>query len=219
MKRKLILYVILLLFVAVIGAIGAYYWYVGEHYVTTEDARVSGDIYRVVAKTSGKLTSLDVAEGDQVVVDQVIGRQETTNLSTDKLDNATLRAPISGTIIKTLVKEGEVVAAGQAVAMIVDDRNLYIDANIEETQLTRLRIGQSVDISIDAYPNQSFTGTVSEIGQATNSTFSLLPSLNTSGNFTKITQRIPVKISLDDQQESHLAPGLSAVIKIIVKGN
>ncbi|MCK9911827.1 hypothetical protein MXD81_21915, partial [Microbacteriaceae bacterium K1510] len=80
----------------------------------TEDARVAGDIYRVMPRISGKLTSLKIAEGDNVVADQIVGQQDTLNLANNMLDNATLRAPITGTVIKTLAKEGEVVAPGQA---------------------------------------------------------------------------------------------------------
>jgi multidrug resistance efflux pump len=218
MKRKVVLYVILLLMLLVGGGVGYYYWYESANYVKTEDARVAGDIYRVMPRISGKITSLQLNEGDTVVADQIVGQQDTTNLTASMLDNAALRAPISGTVIKTLAKEGEVVAPGQAVAMIVDMSDLYISANIEETDLQRVRVGQTVDFTIDAYPGKQFHGKVKEIGEGTASTFSLLPAVNTSGNFTKITQRVTVKISIDDQQGVHLLPGMSAVIKIHLKG-
>ncbi|WP_035300612.1 HlyD family secretion protein [Brevibacillus thermoruber] len=218
MKRKLVLYIILLLMVAGGGGIGYYYWYQGSHYVTTEDARVAGDIYRVMPRIAGKLTMLKIHEGDVVVADQIVGQQDTTNLTTSLLENAVLRTPITGTVIKTLAKEGEVVSPGQAVAMVVDEKNLYISANVEETELGRLKLGQKVDIALDAYPGKLLTGHLIEIGQATNSTFALLPAVNTSGNFTKVTQRIPIKVAIDSTAGIHLTPGLNAEIKVHVKG-
>lgn len=217
MKRKLLLSVILLLIIGGGGGIGYYYWYQGSHFVTTQDARISGDIYRVMPRIAGKLQALSITEGDAVVADQIVGQQDSTNLTTNLLENALLRAPITGTVIKTLAKEGEVVSPGQSIAMIIDESKLYIAANVEETEINRLKLGQKVDIVLDAYPNKKLVGHVSQIGQATNSTFSLLPAVSTSGNFTKVTQRIPIKVAIDDAAGLHLAAGLNAEIKVYVK--
>ncbi|GAA4712125.1 HlyD family efflux transporter periplasmic adaptor subunit [Brevibacillus fulvus] len=217
MKKKFILYLIILLIVVAGGGIGYWYWYQSEHYVTSEDARLSADIYRVMPRITAKLTSLQIKEGDSVVADQVVGLQDTANLSNNLLDNAALRAPITGTVIKTLAKEGEVVTTGQAVAQIIDESKLYVSANIEETDIGKVKLGQKVEFTIDAFPGKTFTGKVFEIGEATNSTFSLLPATNTSGNFTKVTQRIPIKISIDDMQGLKLSAGLNTYIKIFVK--
>lgn len=218
-NRKKVLFAILAVMLVSGLGIGFYYWYEGHYYVQTEDSRIAADIYRVMPKISGKLTSLTISEGDTVVADQIVGQQDLTNVAQGMLDQATLRAPIGGTVIKTLAKAGEVVAPGQPVAMIVDRQKLYISANIEETKINRLKIGQTVTFFVDTFSGKTLTGKVREIGEATASTFSLLPAVNTSGNFTKVTQRIPVKISIDDQQGLHLAPGMSAVVKIHVKGN
>jgi multidrug resistance efflux pump len=217
MRKKFVLSLILTLLILAGGGIGYYYWYEGAHYVKTEDARVAGDIYRIMPRIAGKITALQIAEGDTVVADQIVGQQDTMNLPTNMLDNATLRAPISGTVIKTLAKEGEVVAPGQAVAMVIDESKLYISANIEETEVNRVKIGQKVAFTVDAFPDKQLIGHVEEIGEATNSTFSLLPATNTSGNFTKVTQRIPIKISIDNSDGIELSAGMNAVIKIFVK--
>lgn len=217
MNRKIILLIILALIVAGGGGIGFYYGYKAANYVETEDARVGGDIYRVMPQVAGKLTALNVSEGDYVVADQIVGRQDIANLPNSMLDHAVLRAPVEGTVIKTLARVGEVVAPGQAVAMIVNKQALYVSANIEETDLNKIKVGQRVDFTIDPFPGVKFHGKVKEIGEATASTFSLLPAVNTSGNFTKVTQRIPVKISIDDQQGVPLSPGMNAVIKIHLK--
>lgn len=217
MKRKSVLTIILAVMIIAGGGIGYYYWYQGSHYLTTEDARITGDIYRVMPRISGKLTSLQIADGDTVAANQIVGQQDTNNLSTNMLENAVLRSPISGTVIKTLAKEGEVVAPGQSVAMVIDESRLYISANMEETELNRLYVGQQVDISVDAFPNKQLKGQLEEIGKATNSTFSLLPSTNTSGNFTKVTQRIPIKISIDSAEQLDLSAGMNTMIKLHVK--
>ncbi|MFM1652944.1 HlyD family secretion protein [Brevibacillus sp. B_LB10_24] len=215
MKKKIILTVILLALILSGGGIGYYYWYQGAHYISTEDAQVAGDIYRVMPQISGKLKSLTIKEGEQVLADQIVGNLDPSNLPGYQLEHATLRAPISGRVIKVNAKAGEVVSASQAIALIVDESKLYLKANIEETDLTRIKLGQPVRFTVDAFPNQTFTGEVSEIGHATNSTFALLPA--TSGNFTKVKQRVPIKIAIV-QTDTPLFAGANAVIKIKVKG-
>lgn len=86
MKRKLILYGILILMVVSGGGIGTYYWYQGANYVQTEDARIAGDVYRVMPRISGKVTSLQMAEGERVVADQIVGQQDVSHLAGNSLD-------------------------------------------------------------------------------------------------------------------------------------
>ncbi|MGE5701606.1 MAG: HlyD family secretion protein [Clostridia bacterium] len=219
MKKKASLYIILALMVLVGGGVGYYYWYQGANYITTEDARLTGDIYRVMPKIAGKITQLNIKEGDTVIADQMVGQLDSSNLATNMLDSAVLRAPISGKVIKVQAKVGEVASPGQALAMIVDKNSLYVGANIEETKLSNVHVGQTVEFTVDAVPGAHFIGKVSEIGEATNSTFSLLPAVSTSGNFTKVTQRIPIKMTIDSTNGIELSPGMSAVIKIHLKGN
>ncbi|NRF96215.1 HlyD family secretion protein [Paenibacillus frigoriresistens] len=219
MKRKIMLYVILTALVVAGGGIGGYFWYEGQNFISTDDSRLAGDIYKVMPRITGKVTSLQVNEGDHVLADQIIGQQDNNNLPTSSLDQAALRSPIEGTIIKTLVKAGEVSSPGQTVAMVVDTNKLYVSANIEETVIHKIQEGQKVEINLDNFPGKVLTGKVQEISKATASTFSLLPSTNTSGNFTKVTQRIPIKIAIDDNQGLDLSPGISSSIKIHLKGN
>ncbi len=103
------------------------------------------------------------------------------------------------------------------IATVADTAHIYVKANIEETDISKIKLGQKVDLKIDAYPNQSFAGYVESIGQATQSAFSQLPSLNTSGTFSKVTQLIPVKISIRDANNLTLMPGMNATVKIHVK--
>lgn len=214
-KRKLIIMAILAVMSVTLVAIGIYYWYENANYVKTEDARVTGSLVSVGPQISGKLLELEVEEGDTVFKDQILGRQETTNLSNANLDQSVLRAPISGIVIKKQGTVGEIVSPGQTIAVLIDPDKLYISANIEETKLGRIRQGQKVDISVDQFSGEKFTGTVKFVGEAANSTFALIPA-STSGTFTKIVQKIPVKIEFDAKGEK-LLPGTNAVVKIHIR--
>lgn len=102
------------------------------------------------------------------------------------------------------------------LAYVVDPDKVYITANIEETKLTKLREGEKVDVSIDKYKDKKFTGVVQSIGKASASEFSLLPT-STSANFTKVVQKVPVKIKLNSYGKVKLLPGINAVVRIHVK--
>lgn len=112
---------------------------------------------------------------------------------------------------------GEVVAPGKTLAWIADPQSLYVTANLEETDLHKVKAGQRAEFTVDSIPGVKFTGRVAEIGQAALSTFSLLPARNTAGNFTKVVQRIPVRISIDDRKGHYFRPGLNVVVKIRVR--
>lgn len=212
-KRKIV-YLVLVLMITVIAGISLYYWYENSNYVNTEDAKVDGRIVKIVPQITGKIIEFPVEEGTAVEQDQIIARLAENNLPTGaNYDLTTVKTPIAGTIIKKLQNVGEIASPGQTLAMVADLQATYITANIEETSIAKVKPGQRVEFVIDAIPKHSFTGNVDSIGQATNSTFSLLPS-NTSGNFTKVTQRIPVKITVDDYQGQTFLPGMNALVKI-----
>ncbi len=127
--------------------------------------------------------------------------------------------PMSGIIAKRWVLAGDVVAPGQAVFTLFEQGNSWVTAMLEETDIDRISIGDTVDINVDAYPDTKFKGRIFEIGSTTASQFSLIPPDNASGNFTKITQRIPVKISIEQidrgmAKKKELLPGMSVEIKL-----
>ncbi len=138
-------------------------------------------------------------------------------LAEQRLDmsDRTIRSAIQGVVDKTFVEVGEYVTPGQRLALIHDPDVIWIDANIKETDIRKTKVGDKVEVSVDAYPDRQFTGTVKVIGNATTAEFALLPSPNPSGNFTKITQRLPVRIAIDQQQRL-LRPGMMVEIKIDV---
>ncbi|MGD8979946.1 MAG: HlyD family secretion protein [Desulfobacterales bacterium] len=133
-----------------------------------------------------------------------------------KLAHTTVTSPSDGVVAKKISHIGEVIKAGQPVAIIVDLNNIWVEANLEETQVEHVRLGQSVDLKVDAYPNTRFTGKVINIGAATASEFALIPENRSAGNFTKVTQRIPVKIEVIDPAEQ-LRPGMMVVVGIDIR--
>jgi membrane fusion protein (multidrug efflux system) len=129
----------------------------------------------------------------------------------------TIKSPINGVVSETFVDAGEFVSAGQRLMLIHNPAEVWVEANIKETDIRHLQPGMAVDISLDAYPDQNFSGTVMRIGEAATSEFALLPNPNPSGNFTKVTQRLPVRISLAPS-EVPLRPGMMAVVNIPIPG-
>lgn len=127
-----------------------------------------------------------------------------------------IRAPVDGVIGNKAVDVGELVQAGSRLAAVVPLDSVYVDANFKETQLEKMRAGQTATISVDAYPDRTFTGEVEGISPASGALFSLLPPENATGNFTKVVQRLPVRIKLSPEATaSHeLRPGMSAVVTV-----
>lgn len=132
------------------------------------------------------------------------------------LELTNIKAPISGTVVKVTDLKGEYVTTGQSLVTIVNPARLWVTANIDEDKVARIKKGQTVTIKADAYPKTTFPGQVTEVLNATQASFSLLPTENTSGNFTKVVQRVPVKISVDPLDQN-LSPGMSVVVTIITK--
>lgn len=218
MKKKAILYVVLAAMIFSLTGVTLYYWYKNSHYVDTEDARVDGTIVKISPQISGRISEMNVAEGDYVKEGAIIARQVDYQLTSGlNLDLAVIKSPLSGTVIKKIGNVGEIGAPGSPVAMVADLKSLYITANIEETEIYKIKAGQNVDFTIDSIPGVKFSGQVISIGEATVSTFSLLPAQSTGGNFTKVVQRIPVKIGIKSYQGQHLLPGMNAIVRIYIK--
>ena len=132
------------------------------------------------------------------------------------LDFAVIRAPFDGVVGNKAVEAGAYVSPGSRIAALVPLQSVRVDANFKETQLARMRPGQEVLIHVDAYPDREIVGTVESLSPASGSVFSLLPPDNATGNFTKIVQRLPVRIHVpaDVAREGLLRPGLSVVVKV-----
>ena len=218
MSKKRNIYIVLAIMAASLLGITLYYWYNGTYYVKTEDARVEGTIVRVSPQASGKIIGVYVGEGDRVVVGQAIARLDDTAMPTgSNPDLAVVRAPVDGIVIKKIGNNGEMSAPGQPLVMLLEPYSLYISANVEETKIRSVKPGQRVDITVDSIPGQVFSGRVERIGEASLSTFSILPSTNTSGNFTKIVQRIPVRMTVEDFKGYQFPYGANAFVKVYIR--
>lgn len=132
------------------------------------------------------------------------------------LDSTIIRAPFDGVIGNLTAKMGDFVANGQHLAALVPIHALYIEANYKETQLKNIHAGQTAYITVDAFKKDLFTGTVLSIAPATGAVFSLLPPQNATGNFTKIVQRIPVRISIPEEalKTGRIRAGMSVSVEI-----
>lgn len=143
------------------------------------------------------------------------------NVIQSLLSNTKLYAPSNGVVGKRWLLPGDIAQPGQSIFTIINDRNLWVSIFLEETKLEKLHVGQSAVFTLDTYPDATFTGKIINIGSNTAAQFSLIPASNASGNFTKVTQRVQLKISIDGMKEGKnlsdypVLSGMSAVVKII----
>ncbi|MDW9543507.1 HlyD family efflux transporter periplasmic adaptor subunit [Sinorhizobium meliloti] len=169
------------------------------------------------ANIAAAKANITVLEAQQMEAESTIRSLE---LARDKADRdlgfTILKAPYDGVIGNVAVQVGDLVSAGQRLAALVPTDQLYIDANFKETQIAHLVPGSKVEIHVDAYEDHPIEGTVASISPASGSVFSLLPAENATGNFTKVIQRVPVRITLpaDVLAEGHLRAGLSVVVDV-----
>ena len=131
------------------------------------------------------------------------------------LEDRVIRSPVDGVVDKTFVETGEFVRQGQRLLVVHDPGKIWVEVNVKETQIARLRTGDAVRVTVDAYPDAQFSGVVDSIGTSTTATYALLPNPNPSGNFTKITQRLPVRVSLNNA-DRRLHPGMMVEVRIDV---
>ncbi len=293
-------------FIILIAAAAAIYWYIGQlGYVSTDDAFIDGNKLSVSSKILGRITNLEVDEGDTVKQGQLLVQMDSTDLKAQEsqakavlaldkesitlakvnvekaqddfnraqtqykdnvipkeqfdhmqkaleaakaaynitlskvgtaeaqltviktqLQNTKIFSPMDGVVAKRWVLTGDVVSPGQPIFTIYDLKNIWVTADLEETKLAPIHLGDTVSISVDTYPDQKFQGQVFQIGSNTASEFSLIPPANASGNFTKVTQRVPIKISIeqvysdgqkDPDKSIKLLPGMSVEISIKIK--
>ena len=136
-----------------------------------------------------------------------------------ELGRTKIRAPMNGTITKKDVVVGQILSPGRVALSIVSSDDVWVLANFKETQITEMRVGQCVNVHVDAYPNLHVKGHVQSLSPSTGATFSLVPQDTATGNFTKIVQRVPVKIVLDDAAKASglLRAGLQVTATVSTK--
>lgn len=212
MKKLILINIVTIVVLVLIGIGGFYYYNQATGYVKTDNAKVDGQQIKIASPVSGKLESFDAEEnkdyskGDKLA--EVVGKGD--DGSPQKMD---IDMPEKGTIVKTDGMKGSMVQAGSPIAYAYNLDDLYITANIDENKIADVEKGQDVDVTIDGQ-NSKIKGKVEQVGKATASSFSLMPSSNSDGNYTKVSQVVPVKISLDSAPANSVVPGMNAEVSI-----
>ncbi len=174
--------------------------------VTGADAQISAASANVGVLIAQQAEAQSQLESLKLAVDQ----------AQRNLGRTVLRAPVDGVVANIGVREGDLVSPGQKIAAIVPVDAIYISANFKETQLARVAPGAKANVTIDAIDGKTFTGTVASVAPATGAMFSLLPPQNATGNFTKVVQRVPVRITLPKEvlDSGKLRAGLSVNVNV-----
>lgn len=214
--------------VVVIGGIigGLYLWNESATYISTDNARLAAPLIPVSTLSSCQVVSLNVDYGSYVERGQkiaTVGQPRPDNV-VDRLgfkeiplSRADIEAPVSGYVAAVWTYPGAILNAGSPLVTLYDNSNTWVSANIEETKLHRVQPGQEVEITVDSLGGRKLKGKVVGISASTAATFSLLPQNNTTGNFIKVVQVVPVKISLENPTNEVLVPGTSVEVKIKVR--
>lgn len=191
-----------------LAAVGYRFWYTATHFVWTDNAQVSGPIIQVGALNAGEVTAVYTDVGQHVEKGQVIARVSipmpvaaatggTAKLGFTNTENqlVDVTAPISGVVVARLADPGSTVAPGQPIIALIDPTRLSVTANVNETDIARVHVGQAVDVSLDSL-GVVLPGRVEAVTPASAGSFSLIPPQNASGNYTKVVQVVPVKIAV-----------------------
>ena len=217
--------------IVVLGLAGLFsyrLWYNSINFVSTDNAQITAALVQVGSINPGRILSMNVDVGTNVsqgqviaIVDipTVISKSETTDTTKlgfrDVQDQlAEVIAPISGVVAARWARVGDTVPAGQPILTLMDPRKVWVVANIDERKVGRVRPGQYVEVHIDSL-GETVAGTVDTVSPVTAATFSLLPRRNTSGNYDKVEQLVPVKVTLQEYF-LRLIPGSSVGVKIHV---
>lgn len=193
-----------------------------ETAVKAAEARVGGleaqlKSTRDSASAAGQQVGISSA-GLKTAQAKVIGSEASLELARNQLKDTKVLAPSTGVVSKKAVEPGQMIQAGQTLMYLVPTHSLWVTANLKETELEKIKTGQAAEIEVDAYPGVSLKGHVESFSPATGARFTLLPPDNSTGNFTKVVQRVPVRIALDDQSDiptdRQLRPGMSVNVII-----
>lgn len=178
--------------------------------------------YKASSAQSAGVKSQATGQKSMIALAEALVKQRSAELSLAKtqLGYTIVKAPCDGLVSKRSVDQGQFVTVGTPVCSAIDNTTLWVTANFKETQIEHIKMNQTVAVKIDAYPSLRITGKVDSYIGATGAKFSLLPPDNSTGNFVKIVQRVPVRIKLiglTADQRALLLPGLSAFVSVSVK--
>lgn len=223
--RRLVFVGLALAALATGAVVGYRFWYDSTHFVSTNNALLAGRLVQVGALAAGRVSGVRYDVGDRVSRDSVVATLNvavpvgTTSSGVPRLEYretsdslVEVRSPVTGIVIARGASPNDTIPAGQPILTIVDPEQLWVTANVEETQIRRVRPGQPATVHIDAL-DIDLKGRVIAVTPASASTFSLLPSQNVSGNYTHVTQLIPVRIALEEP-DPRLMIGTSVTVRI-----
>jgi membrane fusion protein (multidrug efflux system) len=192
-----------------------------EQAQANRDQAVAG-VQGAQAAIESAAANVEVLKGQQQEAVSTLDELKTALAKAERdLSFTVIRAPIDGVIGNRAMQTGDFVQTGQRVASLVPLDDVFITANFKETQVARLRPGQTVSIAVDALPEHAIEGTIESFSPASGAVFSLLPPDNATGNFTKIVQRLPVRVHVppDVAREGLLRPGMSVVVSVNTKAD
>jgi multidrug resistance efflux pump len=206
-NKPLVIVTAIVLVLAGLGIAG-YFIYEGNFYYQTDNARVDAAIYQLTANASGKVVKMDAQPGENVRAGQVLARVN---------DGPDIISPVDGTVTDVKMDKGDNANPSDVIAVVAKTSDVYITANVEETNILKIHAGQSVSVALDAY-GRSFDGYVQNVNTVTSSRLTgQVTSFTTSGTYTKVTQMIAVKIKLrDDIDLAHII-GTNATVKIRIR--
>jgi multidrug resistance efflux pump len=204
--------VILILALIAAAGFGTSYFLNARRYVSTDNAQIDGHQILINAPANGTLVDWRIDQGTVIHKDELVGRIKINNGFTQPL--MSIRAPSDGTVAENNGVPGTYVTTGTQLAVAYDLRGIYVTARVDETAVKPVRPGLLVDIYADSYPHTRFIGHVLEVEGGSANVFSLFPQNNTQGNFQKVTQVIPVKISIENGRNMDLVPGMNVTVYI-----
>ena len=208
-KKKTNKVVIVLILTVILGgaaSFGVFMVHRSMSYLTTDNARVTTDLIGITPNLPGVLERFNIYEGRYVNRQEVLGWVE---------NDEAMRAPVDGLVLHTNARQGQLVSPHEPVAIIADTSRIHIQANIEETDISTLRVGQSVSVTIDTFGSRQFDGYISEIGRITQAELTgAAMFFNTGGTFTRVTHLIPIEISLREDVNLDNFIGVNARVRI-----
>ncbi|NGQ94789.1 HlyD family efflux transporter periplasmic adaptor subunit [Brevibacillus sp. SYP-B805] len=215
MKAKPLLTALIGFYLLGTAGISGYFWYHHQNYVETDDARTKVNVSLVTAPATGQLVSLPLRENQEVQAGEVLGWIEAPAATSAMDGRYVLKAPVSGRVMRIGVHQGEVVTSGQNLLAIADPDTAYVEALLTETEASRVRVGQTADVSLDTAGGATYTGIVSGVEGVTVSAVWPLISLTAPRQQPREEQLVPVRIKV---MGARLIPGTSASVKIRVRG-
>jgi multidrug resistance efflux pump len=226
MRRRLMIIIVAIIVVAGAAAYGTNAWRQASSYVTSNNASIGAPLISVGSLAGGQVISVNVGIGDRVQQQQPVAEVGTPQYSDDASlqgfqatpgKGTAVEAPVSGYVAAVWTYPGAIISAGSPIITLFDDSNIWVTANIDEKKIKQVRPGAEVEVAVDSLGGSILKGRVQGISPATASNFSLLPAGNTSASFNKVSQVVPVRITLDNTDGLSLIPGGSVEVKISIK--